>query len=485
LNSKYTLKDILLFFALYILAIISVYYMPKALTFIYFAILLVLFWRSEKNAFWFLLFYFMLDPPADLFPTDYNYGLPFIKGVNVRFLELFTYVAFLKALRKKTRFISLYNKSYRLLIILTAVLIIYTLFLDTSVLSLLISVKTILVWSLIYSTAMLIDTFDEWVFFFRICFIIVFIGFLSQILFLVLGHSPSYLLGTDFQPMMIYGKRVVASLNPSEYDVKVARPVSCISIMLIALIGSLFFLKLKKEFFLKKYLYTVIIVAYMSIIITATRGWFIAFSFVLILYVAFMQKFRRTASIAIIVFLMMLLILSIPIVQKQFKGAFKRLSSIEAIAEGDITAGGTSARGDYSVKLFDLCKQHLLLGWGFSDFFKKNGQPHAGIVNILFSVGIVGYLVFIFFWYQLVSIPLRVNKLISPSNPFKGALSVLPLCFLIYFILNATSAQQFGVYLGFGPGIFSQSFYFCFSSFFISMALSTENQMQQEKLLTK
>jgi hypothetical protein len=459
--------------------------MPKTVTYIYFGVLLLLFWRSEKNAFWFLLFYFMLDPPADLFPSDYNYGLPFIKGVNLRFLEVFSYVALIKALLKKTPFISFYSKSFKLLIILTIVLIFYTLLLDTPLKSLLISIKWLLVWSIIYSTSKLIDTFDEWVFFFRICFIIAFIGLFSQILFLLLGHSPSYLLGTDFKPMMLYNVRALTNLNPENYNIKIARPISCPSIIMIAMIGAMFFLKVKEKLFSRKYLYLVIIVAYLSIIITATRGWFIAFSFVLILYVSLMQNIKRTASIAVIVVLMMLLLLSIPIVQKQFKGAIKRLSSIEAIAGGDITAGGTSARGDYSAKLFDLWKGKPLLGWGFSDFFKKNSNGHAGIVNILFSVGIIGYLVFIFFWYQLVSVPIRYNKRISDVNPFKSALLIFPLCFLILFILNGTSSQVFGIAVGFGPGIFMQAFYYCFSSFFVYMALNTENQMQQEILLAK
>ena len=242
LQSRYIKNDIYSFFLLYLGAIVTVYLLPNVFAYLYFAILLYLFWRSEKNALWFLLVFFMIDPPGNLFPDDFNYGLPFISGLNIRFLELFIYVAFFKAIKRNTNFHSIYYKQFQIFLILIIVLLLYTLFLSSNIVSLIITIKWLFVWSLVYSIPKLITTFDEWVILFRVSFIIVFIGFLSQILHLALGHPPSYLLGTNFSPIMDYGGVVLENLNPNEYDVAEARPVSCISIMQLALIGAMFFL---------------------------------------------------------------------------------------------------------------------------------------------------------------------------------------------------------------------------------------------------
>lgn len=444
----------------------------------YFGILLLLFWRSEKNAFWFILVYFMLDPPGGLFPPDINYGLPFIKGLNLRFMELFTYVAFFKALKQKSRFNSMFYKPYQLLLLLTILLILYTLFLNTSVLSIIITLKWLFVWSLIYSISKLIYTYDEWLFLFRMAFIIVFIGFLSQLLHLALGHQPAYLLGTNFSPLMDYGDVVLDYMNPDEYNLKAARPVSCISIMQLALVGAMFFLQYKKEQFPKVYLYLVIILSYLSILLTATRGWFIAFSVVIFLYFALIQKIKRIAAIIILAVVLIPLLLEVPIIKKQFQGSFKRLSTIESISKGDLSAGGTNARDEYSRDLINLWKESPLLGWGFTDIFKKYGNGHAGLANLLFSVGILGYIIFIYFWYKLFFTPILANYRISVLSPYKGSLVVFSLAFLIFFILHSTSGQQFGIDLGFGPGIFSQTLYYCYSSFFIIKALNNNNDMK-------
>lgn len=421
----------------------------------------------------------MIDPIGNLFPDDFNYGLPFIKGMNIRFVELFIGVAFLKALNQKNRFQSTYYKQYQFLLLLTIVLLIFTIFQDSNFFSIFIVIKWLFVWSLLYSIPKLINTFDEWTFLFRMSFIIVFIGLLSQILHLALGHPPSYLLGTNFSPIMDYGDVVLENLNPNEYDITEARPVSSISIMQTAIVGAMFFLQFKRKIFSENYLFLIIIIAYVSIIFTATRGWFIAFTVVLFLYFVFINKIRKLGPAIVLVLILIPTLLSIPIIQKQFEGAMKRFSTISAITQGDLSAGGTSGRDEYSVGLYNLWKESPLFGWGFTDFYKKNGNGHAGLANLLFGVGIVGYLVFIYFWYKLFFVPISTNKRLSNANPFKGTLYIFTLGFLIFFILNATSGQQFGIYLGFGSGIFSQVLFYSYSSFFIITALNTEKEIKE------
>lgn len=418
----------------------------------------------------------MLDPPGGLFPEDFNYGLPIIRGANLRFIELFVYVAFFKALNQQNKFHSVFRKPYQLFVLLTILLLVYTLLLNPFSLSFVVTIKWLFVWSLVYSIPKLINTEDEWIFFFRMAFIIVFIAFSSQLLQLVLGYSPAYLLGTNFNPLMESGQGafVLSKTNTGLNDLTEIRPISSSFIILIALTGAMFFLQYRRKIFQKGYLYSVLIISYLSILLTATRGWFIAFSLVLFLYFTFIHKIKRIATISILAVVLIPLLLSVPLIQKQLKSSFKRLSTIESVAQGDLSAGGTNARNDYSRDLFNLWIEKPVLGWGFSDFYKKNGNGHAGLANLLFNVGIVGYLVFIYFWYKLFSTPIRVNNRISNENPFRGSLIVFSLAFLIFFILNATSGQQFGLYLGFSGSIYSQILYYSTSSFFIAMAYKTD-----------
>lgn len=484
MDNQYSNKDIIQFFLYYAGAVVSVYLLPNSISFLYFGILLILFWRSDKNALWFLLIYFMIDPPGGLFPEDFNYGLPFIKGVNLRFIEIFVFVAFLKAVKQKNKFQIIYYKQYQLLLLLTVILLIYTLFLNFSLLSIIISVKWIFIWSLLYSIPKLINSFEEWLFLFRVSFVIVFIATSAQIIQLALGYMPSYLLGTNFSPIMDYGfgDFVFKKMNVLEYDVTEARPVSCISIIQLALIGAMFFLQFKKKLFPNIYLYLIILVSYLSIILTATRGWFIAFSVVLLLFFIFIHKLKRFATMGIVTLILIPLLLSVPIIEKQFIGAFKRLSTVQEIVKGDLSAGGTSSRDEYSKDLINLWSEKPFLGWGFSDFYKSNGNGHAGLANLLFGVGIIGFLVFLYFWYKLVYIPFSINSRISNINPYKKALLVFILGFLVFFILNATSGQQFGIYLGFGAGVMSQILFYSYSSFFIISAIEAEQAVKTKVL---
>ena len=421
----------------------------------------------------------MLDPPGNLFPQDFNYGLPFISGVNLRFIEVFIYVAFIKAIKQKTKFQTVFLKSYQLLFMLIVLLLLYTALLNTSFISILITIKWLFVWSLVYSIPKLLDQFDDWIFLFRIAFIIVFIGFSTQLLHLALGHPPSYLLGTDFNPMTIYDDFQLEQLDPDNYNAQEARPISSSAIMQMAFIGAMFFLKFKKNLFRNNYLLLVIIISYLSILLTATRGWFISFSIVVLLYFAIVQKSRKTISAIILVLILVPLLLKIPVLSKQFQGSLKRISTVESILKGDVSAGGTSSRDEYSKVLIKYWSKRPVLGWGFTDFYKDNGNGHAGLANLLFSVGIIGYLVFIYFWYKLFFIPIQTIKRLSVANPFKRSLIVLSLGFLTFFILHSTSGQLFGFYLGFGSGILSQTLFYSYCSFFIIQALKAEEDLAE------
>lgn len=479
LNLKYTKRDFFDFFGLYALAIITIYLLPDIIAYIYFLVILFMFWKSQKNVFWFILVFFMLDPPGGLFPDDWNYGLPIIPKLNIRFIELFAVIAFFKALKLRKIYIfkTTYLNNFKFLLFTLFILIVYTVGSGISILSLFIVFKALFIWSLIYSITILINSRIEWLFFFKIIFVLGFISLGLQILALVLRFPPADLLGSNFNPIMDYGNgirkvKVIIDQN------SLMRPIGSSFITLTAYTGAMFFLKNKMNGFKINYLYLIIFSAYISIFITATRGWFIAFTLVLILFFLSLGSIKKYVSVILITILMLFILLSIPLIRSQFNNVLDRLFTLEAVAQGDVSADGTNERGDYAIHLFNLWKDRPIFGWGFTDSFKANQNGHAGLANLLFNVGIFGVISFIVFWIALFYKPLMINRRISELNPYKGSLIVFTFTFLVYFIVNATSGQQFGFYLGFGPIVLSQILFYGYSSFFIIDAIREENKLK-------
>src|SRR3954463_6821206 len=94
------------FFSLYLVCVVSTYFLPAIINQVVFVAVLVLFYRGKKNYFWLAFYFFLVDPPGALFPlNDYNYGLPMFNllpgsGRLVYFSELFIFTALLKMWKK-------------------------------------------------------------------------------------------------------------------------------------------------------------------------------------------------------------------------------------------------------------------------------------------------------------------------------------------------------------------------------------------------
>jgi hypothetical protein len=400
----------------------------------------------------------------------------------VTFQELFIYTALIKViLQRKRQSAFIYKKPVNALILFGIFLFFITFFMGTSVRSIFESIKWTLSWTLLYSIPKLITTKEDWICFFRLIFPVTFIALAAQLFQLSTGQTPSSFLGADY--LQVTADRLVniPSIDPEIYLNSAGRPISCSSMLLINLITGLFFLTYKKPLFNRNYLTAVVTGSFASIILTGTRGWMIAFSIVLIIYFVFINRSYRVVSrIFLITILGVIIVLSSQMITNQLIGVTKRLSTVEAIARGDLTAEGTLARLDkYTPQLLKVWEGSPVVGWAFSDTFKENSNGHAGLANLLMQVGILGYLIFIYFWYQLINTPLRVNKYLSKSNPYKKSLLVFILAFVIFFVLHSSSGQQFGYSIGFLGGTFSQFYFYCFSSVFILDALNVEMKIRK------
>ncbi len=98
-----------------------------------------------------------------------------------------------------------------------------------------------------------------------------------------------------------------------------------------------------KKVFRKNYLIFVNIISMIAVFITATRSWFIDFTFsylfILLLIPKFINKVILRYDVLISIFIIILL--STVIISNQLSNAFKRIDTITLLVKGDITVGGT------------------------------------------------------------------------------------------------------------------------------------------------
>jgi hypothetical protein len=481
INNLSRRKEFYNLFVYYIIAIITVYVVPNIVSYVFFTLLLFLFYRSNNNYFWFVLIFVLTDPPGGFFPGgDLNYGLPMFRfPAYVTFQELFIYVAFIKALSNGRHYTFIYKKPVVLLSVYLIFLFAFTFLIGTSTYTLLKTIKWLLPWSLLYSIPRLINKKEEWDNFFSLLFPFVIIGLVAQIVQLLIGQPVANIFGTNFEPVSGEVSRSLGQFDISQYDVSVARPLSSPYVNLICYIGSMFFLSSSKKVFSEKYLYMILIFAYFSILLTATRGWILAYSFVLIIYSVLINKRSRFfLRLGLPLILIGSIIYFSPIIQSQLIGVTNRMATLGLMVKGDITAGGTVKRiNEYTPALLNIFYKSPILGWGFSDVFWSNKNGHAGQANLLMNVGIVGFLLFIYFWFKLITVPYKINARLKRLNPYKNSLLVLIIGFLIFFILHNTSGQQFQYLIGSYGSSFGQIIFYGLSDFCLRNALIINKQI--------
>ena len=157
----------------------------------------------------------------------------------------------------------------------------------------------------------------------------------------------------------------------------------------------------------------------------------------------------------------------IPKIGSQISLASKRLSTLEELASGDPTAGGTTTRltvrGPRVMEGFK--NSTIILGAGFSNFYYSYSDGHVGFQNILLNSGVLGFIIFISFALKLFFTPLRILNKFSNRHDLRSILRNLPL--LVIAVLTINSGTQFWGFTTSPSRIMLLAFYFTISSFYI------------------
>jgi len=300
-------------------------------------------------------------------------------------------------------------------------------------------IKFILPLLLFYTIPRLFDREEQYREMFALFIPFAFIALLSQVITIATGVPPSQFLGV-YQNLWF--------LSTAEAG-KTYRGFYSTVMVLMSFFGAMYYTAVKSPHFNKTLLFSVMAADFLSAFLSATRGWILCFSLAIFFHLVFVLKLsaRRVIAVVFSSSLVALGLTSIPVVKKQFTNAFERVLTLEALAGGDVTAGGTLQRlNERLPRVINKWEESPLTGWGFSDDFFKYGDFHVGNHNILLQAGIAGaVLMLVFLGYFFVQLFQR-GWTLSRSNPYKNALLVFPIFFMGWFVIHSSSGQQFAFY---------------------------------------
>jgi hypothetical protein len=440
-------KDTFLLLSLIGISFISVYYMPMMMNRIIFLLILIIAYRTTYDYVLLLWFFIINDAPGRLFSgslyDDIRIPLyPITEGISVSFQDLFLIVYIIKFINARRPFQFIFKNEFIMFYMVGFIVVLYSFIIGMSFNTMIINFRYLFPWTLLFIIPVFIYNKEIVVRVSYLIFLFVFLALFAQTYSFIVGtHIDYYLRGVEF---------ISLAVDESE---SASRAASSVYLILFCIIQGLYFLFSQNTDTNKNYLGLVITIALLAILLSATRGWIIAFVVLLLgvfILFGFTSEINKTFRLIILSIVLFIAFSQIPIVQKQADRVFDRVMTLEYLARGDITAGDTLHRLNVrSPRVMKKFWERPILGWGFSDEFHEHQDGHVGNQNILLNVGIVGYFFLIAFF---VHICLKIYNISQHSeirlNEGKTPLIYI-LSLLAVFIIHSSSTQFWGYIMAF------------------------------------
>jgi hypothetical protein len=293
--------------------------------------------------------------------------------------------------------------------------------------------RVLIGFSLFVSTIFIFKNEEDIINFFKIIFPFTFIAIILQ-LYGMVNHQQ---LVEAFNPLISISQGVLTGNE--------MRPIELVVVLLFSFFGSLLYLGKKNSGFSKSFLLVVNITSFVSILMTATRSWFLGFIVMYFFY--FYLNYKRLGKNVILfvtaIGFFLIIIFMTPQIGNQINVASKRLATIKELLAGDLTAGGTlsrlTERGPRVMEGFK--KSTIIFGAGYSDLYFEYGDMHVGFQNNLLHSGVIGFFILFSFAATLFFTPLRILRKFSYRSDLRIILRNLPL--LIPAVLTINTGTQF------------------------------------------
>lgn len=424
------------------------YFAPAGFSRIGFLPLLWFAYRSKNNALWLIVLLVFIDNPAYFFVGGTRelvgrtplYPLP---GGGVSFNELLALVLIIKSFGVRNAPITYKGGLTALLVIVGYTLAISLAFTITTA-TMVAFVRKLIYWFFIFSIPKLLASKNDWLMFYKLLSPLIFLIFIDQLHVFMVGKP---LAGIFSSELTIYH----AMREVQEGGDQVSRAISgAVSIFIIYIVSLIIITNADlKRNFKTAYLYIVVFTAYFVVILSATRGWFLSFTFMFIaasLVAGGKQMLSRIAPYSILVIILFSISLNFsPVLQTQLGNAWARLGTLEMVAQGDLSAGGTVSRWtEVTPTLLGYIKENPL-GYGATIETFEHENDHAGTVNPMITIGVLGYLILIVFIFGFMYKLFHYSQQMRQSNPYKNSLLVAVLAFAGLWAIHLTSRQIFGL----------------------------------------
>lgn len=446
-------KQFIYIFILIGLSIIANYFVP-AIKSVFLLSTLVLFLISKPkwDYFWVFFVLIFVDNPGNLFwqTTDEIIKLG---PIIFSFLQCFIIAAVLKIIFKKHLYKGIkvfYAKDSKPYFIWLVFLLMQGLFLGiegggaTGYRYYYYYGLTFVIFPIFFVMPFLIRSLDELINLFKLMAVFVVLNFGVQIYNILFGQSLHTLLGGTI-PVGYDDSTTFENME------RMLRPLYFVYSDFFVFVLSAFFLYVKKANIRKSFLYAGFTISLLSIFITGTRGWTLAFMlyllFLIILDITSGRKFIPQKIALAILITASILILSVPVVQTQFLKSMERMETLELILKGDPTAGGTNVR--LTKRLYPVLEkfeERPITGWGFSKVGMETHDGHVGYISPLMIGGVIGGIILLYFVFSLIKKYHQLYKKTPFNSAYKKGILVLIGSFIILLSINFTSAQVFGFY---------------------------------------
>ncbi len=441
--------NVLIFIQMLIMIVAAIFFSYKTSPIInkfFFAICTALFLFTKKNNyFWIFFTLLLLDQFGGFFRQGYyesDFGIPrfrLISGFTFDYYDIFIIICFVKAQTWRHLNIAKFIGSIKVLIFYFIMLYVLSVSIGMSLDKHTTMMRIIFFFSSFLSFQVLMDEkqLEKLV---ALAHNFMPIVLLLQIFTLVMGKSPyNMVMGSDhvfdWDNAGLGGYRVIYSgfLNLFSY------------------ITSIFLYRLKDKNFSQDKLLLVMLTCYMSILLTATRGWIISYSF-LMLYFFFSELRLRSSNklryLLVVPIFFIILLQMFPILQTQIELSFNRFLTIRDIAGGDLTAGGTLSRlTDRSAPVMDKFMESPIIGFGFSNQYFDNADQHVGNQSLLLNVGVVGFIFFIMLILEILYILSKTQRRYYYEPDKRSALNALKVSIVSILLIHSSSTQLLGFHV--------------------------------------
>lgn len=469
------LQDMAIMFVLFVLSVYVVYFTSQEIAKLFFLLLLSVFFFSKKDYLWFAYFFIIAQGPGYFFAkysgsTQYRIPLyTFLPGMSFTPIDLFFLIALLKAFDHGTR--QHLRLKVPLLVLLAYVIfavmvgaVIYGVEIDVIAWN----VRWLFSYSVIISFLYLVNKKQEIYRFILFMLPFVFFILFTQIYYVTFGNEFINL----FNP---WARRIALDSVTGEF-----RPLmGGVLLMFFSYIFSIF-LSVNKDYALPKiHLYLVVGLSLLSVFLSATRLWFVIFSFIFVGYMLVSRK--RITSIfglfAIFLFILSALMYTGVISVDMITNPWMRLQQVFNIAEGDIYSVDTAmSRFLYDIpRIAGIMKQNLFLGYGFSHVTMIYYSSDLGFLNTILMFGIIGFALFMFFFIRVFIILGSTIRRLSVSNTLKTPLKIMLLAWGGVLIGYLTTWDFFTMYF---DKIFFIALLIALSEFFVTQAKKEEMSLR-------